>query len=174
MSQLPSQEGAFKGIEKFPPTVRGPGRRSNAHPLTEYAEYREVRRVEGRSPVGQEMWEELWALFHARMVEKEEEDGRMAEAMRTGRCRWGANATPCDAPVYWLSHERTGATAPIDAAPVEDGNVLADLEAGTYSVLGTVEARERARQQGLELRKNHWATCTALAAQRSRREVHRS
>jgi hypothetical protein len=39
------------------------------------------------------------------------------------------------APVVWKAHHRTGRLAPIDAEPVEGGNILL-LGEGAYQVLG--------------------------------------
>lgn len=59
----------------------------------------------------------------------------------------------CGADIYWLEYPTTGKRAPINAEPEDKGNVLVDLEKGTYSIakmdqLGKVEAH-----------KNHFVTC---------------
>jgi hypothetical protein len=54
----------------------------------------------------------------------------------------------CGAGVLWLKHERTGKVAPIDARVYADGNVVVDLDAGTYRIVAPQEAH-----------KNHLATC---------------
>ncbi len=61
----------------------------------------------------------------------------------------------CRAPIYWLKHWATGKLAPVDAGAVPDGNLVLDLEAGSYCVLhkNLFETDERPRH------KNHFATC---------------
>jgi hypothetical protein len=68
------------------------------------------------------------------------------------RCR------TCGAGILWLVHERTGKTAPIDARVYADGNVLVDLDAGTYRIVAPPR----------EAHKNHWATCSSPPAKGGR------
>jgi hypothetical protein len=65
----------------------------------------------------------------------------------------------CQAPVWQLRHERTGNFAPIEQATDPTGNVLVDLEAGTYTVVGQVADRVAALDRGLQLHRNHFARC---------------
>ena len=64
----------------------------------------------------------------------------------------------CRASVLRLNNVNTGKPAPIDAAPVPDGNVRVLLPTAQYDVLagGRLTA---ARADGEALHKNHWATC---------------
>lgn len=68
------------------------------------------------------------------------------------RCR------SCGAPILWLTNEKTGKPAPIDAAPSAIGNV-ALVTGDRYAVLAK-GALTLAREGGAELRTNHWITCT--------------
>lgn len=54
----------------------------------------------------------------------------------------------CGADIYWLKHSKTGKAAPIEVAERDDGNVLVDLSAGTYSI--TFKGHHRV---------NHFMTC---------------
>jgi hypothetical protein len=68
----------------------------------------------------------------------------------------------CGAPVYWLTHERTGRVAPIDREEdgPENGNCRVDLEAGTYAVSGRLtERRMLTSQHGVGWHAPHWETC---------------
>jgi len=60
----------------------------------------------------------------------------------------------CDERIVWLTHEKTGKPAPIDAVPDPKGNVVADFDAGTYRI-----ARE---DEGARYT-NHFATCPHAA-----------
>ncbi len=76
-----------------------------------------------------------------------------------GSCRWGTGAVPCRAHVFWLKHERTGKTAPIDVEPTDRGNIEVNLEAGTYRIVPEPERAERRGSDSLFM--NHWVTCPA-------------
>lgn len=67
----------------------------------------------------------------------------------------------CGAPVLDLKHERTGHLAPIDAQPLaHGGNIVVDLEAGTYRVLDAKERQAHYAQSPRSgLYKSHFATC---------------
>lgn len=69
-------------------------------------------------------------------------------------CRW------CGRPIFWLRHEITQKTAPIEAAEHARGNVVVDLEAGTYRI----SAGNLSTGQGRHM--NHWATCPKAEAHR--------
>ncbi len=70
----------------------------------------------------------------------------------------------CGAPLYW-AHTPTGARAPIVRDPSEDGNVLLlnHTVLGVLAVQLSRDMLEQARQQGVELRVNHFADCPARA-----------
>lgn len=55
----------------------------------------------------------------------------------------------------WLVNEQTGKRAPIESAPDERGNILVNLERGTYRILPADE--HEAHRGWLHL--NHFATC---------------
>lgn len=61
----------------------------------------------------------------------------------------------CGAAIHRLRNTSTGRNGPIDAAPVANGNIIVNLAAGTYTVLGPAKAA--ATDQPLHL--NHWMTC---------------
>lgn len=61
----------------------------------------------------------------------------------------------CKALIYWLRHEATGKTAPVDVAQDASGNLLINLDAGTYR---NVPASERETHKDW-LHLNHFATC---------------
>ncbi len=65
----------------------------------------------------------------------------------------------CRAPVIWSEHERTGKLAPIDAAPVEGGNIVLMDDAAPirYRVL-SMDADRSFDAQGIT-HTNHFATC---------------
>jgi len=65
----------------------------------------------------------------------------------------------CGAPVWRLRNDNTGKTAPIEQAADSAGNVLVDLDAGTYHVLGRPADRDAAGDAGLVLHRNHFASC---------------
>jgi len=77
----------------------------------------------------------------------------------------------CDAEVLWLVHEGTRKRAPIDARPVEGGNVLPNVDEGTYVTIGLPE--ERAAYPG-QLHTNHFQTCPQAAAWKGRTRAGRS
>lgn len=54
------------------------------------------------------------------------------------------------------THFETGKPAPIEVKPSDDGNIL--ITGDTYEVV-TKDEREKAKQRGFVLRKNHFATC---------------
>jgi hypothetical protein len=60
-----------------------------------------------------------------------------------------------------LIHVRTRRPAPIEAAPHPNGNVVADLLAGTYQVLGAKALAYARTDPAVQprLRINHFATC---------------
>ena len=53
-------------------------------------------------------------------------------------------------------HKRTGKPAPIEVEPSDDGNIL--VTGDEYEIVPK-ELRDRARNGGFVLRKNHFATC---------------
>jgi hypothetical protein len=63
----------------------------------------------------------------------------------------------CPALIYDLTNERTGKTAPIDVEPVAGGNILVDLQAGTYRLVGWSIGDPPKH-------KNHFATCPNAGA----------
>lgn len=75
----------------------------------------------------------------------------------------------CFAPVLWLEHATTGKSAPIDAAPVPEGNIEV-LDNGTYVVLAG-DALAGARGLGSQLHLNHFVTCAQAAAWKGRRRT---
>lgn len=85
-----------------------------------------------------------------------------APAMLTARpCR------ACGTMIYDLRHLDTGRHAPIEVEPVTNGNVVVDLEAGTYRLAGIdfrypVGVRHR----------NHFAACPEAAKFRAGRPKH--
>lgn len=84
------------------------------------------------------------------------------EGGRTDRCR------SCHAPVFWRRHERTDRPAPIDATPVEGGNVelvgarLYRLSPATPVDPATGERLDEARYV------LHFATCPKAKEHRRR------
>lgn len=70
----------------------------------------------------------------------------------------GCRRPGCGTPILWLRHAGTGRRAPIDADPAPDGNIVIDLEQGEYAVLAG-ERLTRLRDDGAELRLNHFVTC---------------
>lgn len=65
------------------------------------------------------------------------------------------NCRSCGEPIYWLRHETTGKTAPVDLAQSAGGNLLINLDASTYR---NVPASEREAHKDW-LHTNHFATC---------------
>jgi len=78
----------------------------------------------------------------------------------------------CRAPVWRLRNDNTGNTAPIEQRADPTGNVLVDLDAGTYHVLGRPADRLAARAAGMTLHRNHFAGCPQ-ARQWARPRAHR-
>jgi hypothetical protein len=64
----------------------------------------------------------------------------------------------CPAEILMLKHNRTRNPAPIELGPSADGNIHIDLQQGTYIIL-TKDVLEKARERGVPLHKNHFATC---------------
>lgn len=63
----------------------------------------------------------------------------------------------CGEPVLWLKHARTGRPAPIESrTDAERGNILVDLDAGTYAIIPAGPEREQHRGW---LHLNHFVTC---------------
>ena len=79
--------------------------------------------------------------------------------MKVGTCR------KCKAAVVMARHIGTGKPAPIEIQPSDDGNIL--VTGDTYEVVPAAE-RQRRRERGFVLRKNHFATC-GFAKQFARR-----
>jgi hypothetical protein len=79
-----------------------------------------------------------------------------------------ATCRSCPAEVLWLTNQRTGRPAPIDATPDTGGNVEVDDAQRTYRVLGG-QALEQARAGGRPLRTSHLATCPARTEWKQRR-----
>lgn len=76
---------------------------------------------------------------------------RTQEGFEIGRCR------SCSAPIVWAT-TRAGKPMPVDAVPVEDGNVeLAPPPAGKRAPVATVLTGPSLL--GGPLRKSHFATC---------------
>ena len=61
----------------------------------------------------------------------------------------------CGEPLYWLKHERTGKSAPIEQKCTDHGNVEINLMRGTYRI---VPKEERAAYLGW-MHLNHFAEC---------------
>jgi hypothetical protein len=72
----------------------------------------------------------------------------------------------CTAPVMWLTNEKTGKRAPIDAEPAPDGNIVV-FDALSYQVIGGTE-RQDAIDEGFPLHLNHYVTCPQAAAWKAR------
>jgi hypothetical protein len=66
-------------------------------------------------------------------------------AIETKRC----SKAGCNKEIYWLVNEKTEKKAPIDAMPDPNGNLVVNLPAGTYRVVGPGEGQYV----------NHFATC---------------
>lgn len=73
----------------------------------------------------------------------------------------------CKAPIYDLVHARTGKLAPIDAEPDPAGNIMIDLDAGSYVIVGKTTT-------GAARHVNHWATCPDADRWRQRRAAGRN
>lgn len=72
--------------------------------------------------------------------------------------------------VYDLRHVRTGKLAPIEYETAPAGNVVIDLVAGTYRILGGAElVAARDLGSGRLLRVSHFVNCPNAADWRSRR-----
>jgi hypothetical protein len=59
----------------------------------------------------------------------------------------------CGATCYWLTNDVTQKRSPIDIDPDPRGNIIIDLDTGTYHVL------HKREQSQLPKRVNHWVTC---------------
>ena len=70
------------------------------------------------------------------------------------RCR------SCGAPVYWLAHERTGKTAPINATPdPERGSIEVNRDRRTYAILPVHRAIAARYAAPDAVYTNHFMTC---------------
>lgn len=65
----------------------------------------------------------------------------------SSRCR------TCGKEIVWLLYERTGVLAPIELEEGRDGNILADLEKGTYRL------HQGLKPLGETYRMNHFVRC---------------
>jgi hypothetical protein len=74
----------------------------------------------------------------------------------------------CPARVLWLANVTTHKRAPIDAAPAVGGNIVVDLDAGTYRIVTGIE-REDMIGRGDPLHLNHFVTCPNAAEHKGRR-----
>lgn len=83
--------------------------------------------------------------------------------MNTGRC------DSCDATVVWALTP-AGKPMPVDAVPVESGNVmLGRVEGfGTLAIILSGEAIERIGRTGRPLHTSHFFTCPDAALHRKR------
>jgi len=70
----------------------------------------------------------------------------------------------CGAPIVWARHAVTDRVAPIDAEPVEEGNIILDMDSLTYTV-GGISYPPGPRHT------NHFATCPDAARWRSPEEA---
>lgn len=75
----------------------------------------------------------------------------------------------CQADVYWMRSDK-GKNAPIDARPSADGNCTLDFTFKTFRVLSG-DALDLARTNGVELFKNHFATCPNASDHRRRKKA---
>lgn len=65
----------------------------------------------------------------------------------------------CDKPIVWLKHETTGKNHPVDADPSSMGNLVIDVENGTYR-----QAKEGEQfPAGVWQYMSHFATCPDAA-----------
>lgn len=64
----------------------------------------------------------------------------------------------CNVGIRMLLYPKTQKSAPIEAMPHADGNILVDLDHGTYTILSGDEL-QRARASGMSLHFNHFARC---------------
>lgn len=80
-----------------------------------------------------------------------------AELHKIDRCK------ACEAPIIW-SETSTGHAMPVDASPVDDGNVLLFPTADRKYVAIVVAKTEAGAWAGRERYKSHFATCPAAAA----------
>ena len=76
-----------------------------------------------------------------------------------------AHCRSCNAPIYWLKHHETGKLAPICAEPSENGNLIVDLDAGTYAVSPKNLYVQDDRRRHL----NHFADCPNASTHHKRR-----
>lgn len=70
--------------------------------------------------------------------------------MKIGSCE------KCGTEIMMAKHKRTRNPAPIEVQPSEDGNILVTGE--EYEIVSKDE-RDKVKQRGFVLRKNHFATC---------------
>ena len=69
----------------------------------------------------------------------------------------------CGVELYDLLYVKSGRTAPIEVRLSSNGNILANLEEGTYFILGG-KALASARLDGAPLRVNHFVSCPQAVA----------
>lgn len=77
------------------------------------------------------------------------------------------NCRSCGAAIYWLKHVNTGRPAPVDANPSPNGNIVIELEGGTYGICGKDVACQLG-YMGEERYVNHFATCPMAAEWREK------
>lgn len=70
------------------------------------------------------------------------------------KCR----AEQCPVTIRMLVYPKTQRRAPIEANAHTDGNILVDLDHGTYTILRDEELKQ-AREAGMSLHFNHFARC---------------
>lgn len=67
-----------------------------------------------------------------------------------------ATCQKCSARIIMARHKRTRNPAPIEVDPSDDGNIL--VTGDEYEIVPKDE-RQKVRDRGFVLRKNHFATC---------------
>lgn len=68
------------------------------------------------------------------------------------------NGSNCDTEIAWLTNTTTGRRAPIELHPADNGNIAANFDDGSYTVLAGL-LLEAARTEHQILYLNHFATC---------------
>lgn len=79
-----------------------------------------------------------------------------------------AECGSCKAPILWLHHTVTGRNAPIDRDPSPEGNIVIDLDEGTYRVLDRLALAD-ARATYTPVYTLHFVTCPDAEKHRGRR-----
>ena len=77
-----------------------------------------------------------------------------------------AHCRSCRARIWWVEMHDSGVLAPVDADPVEHGNIIIGVQRGTRKLIGRVLKAGDRVEPGRNRYVSHFATCTDASKHR--------